>query len=259
MGHEAFKQLAFITVELPDLAALLVWRTAEKGVLLQLLQAKTYPTARATKEGCSCTQFAGTLDWALVSLQQAILGIAAKGCVALTVEGVAVAMLDMQLDTRDSHELGYASLRLLTVKLRQVAAKTDVEGKAGALWSEVKLRSAHLDVGTGEARHHSKACHSVVRPFTGPLQILHDGEPPPILHLEALLKLVTENQEGSGGRHVCVLGASIQVVVWVLELCSVLKTGTLRQQNAMQHFAHALDAEAVDGWMVGWMEDWMDG
>lgn len=35
------------------------------------------------------------------------------------------------------------------MKLRQVAAKTDVEGRAGALWSELKLRSLHLDVGTG--------------------------------------------------------------------------------------------------------------
>ena len=35
------------------------------------------------------------------------------------------------------------------VKLRQVAAKTDVEGRAGALWSELKLQSLHLDVGTG--------------------------------------------------------------------------------------------------------------
>lgn len=32
-----------------------------------------------------------------------------------------------------------------------------------------------------------KACHSVLRPFTGPLQILsQDGEPPPIVHMEAM-------------------------------------------------------------------------
>jgi hypothetical protein len=38
--------------------------------------------------------------------------------------------------------------------------------------------------------HHpirGKACHSVLRPFTGPLQILsQDGEPPPIVHMEAM-------------------------------------------------------------------------
>ena len=33
----------------------------------------------------------------------------------LYVEGLGVAMLDMQLDTRESHELGYASLKSLTV------------------------------------------------------------------------------------------------------------------------------------------------
>lgn len=191
----------------------------------------------------------------------------------LYVEGLGVAMLDMQLDTRESHELGYASLKSLTVKLRQVAAKTDVEGRAGALWSELKLRSLHLDVGTGEAKHHSKACHSVLRPFTGPLQILsQDGEPPPIVHMEAMLKLVTENQEGGadsskaidtrdGSAHYEVrrlelkvqpLGLHIEtalvseVVVWVLELSSVLKTGTLRQQKPMQHLAHALDAEDMN-------------
>ncbi len=35
------------------------------------------------------------------------------------------------------------------VKLRQVAAKTDVEGRAGALSVELRLGSLHLDVGTG--------------------------------------------------------------------------------------------------------------
>jgi len=192
----------------------------------------------------------------------------------LDVEGMGVAMLDMQLDTRESHELGYGSLKFLRVKLRQVAAKTDVEGRAGALSVELRLGSLHLDVGTGEARHHSKACHSVLRPFTGPLQILsQDGEPPPLLHLEALLKLVTENQEGGtnnskaiddtrdGSAHYEVrrlemrvqpIGLHIEtalvseVVVWVLEMSSVLKTGTLRHQNAMQHLANALDAEAMN-------------
>lgn len=35
------------------------------------------------------------------------------------------------------------------MKLRQVAAKTDVEGRAGALSVELRLGSLHLDVGTG--------------------------------------------------------------------------------------------------------------
>lgn len=34
-------------------------------------------------------------------------------CKDLDVEGMGVAMLDMQLDTRESHELGYGSLKFL--------------------------------------------------------------------------------------------------------------------------------------------------
>ena len=33
------------------------------------------------------------------------------------------------------------------VQLRQVAAKTDVDGRGGSLWVDLKLRSAHLDAG----------------------------------------------------------------------------------------------------------------
>ncbi|CAK9058014.1 Hypothetical protein SCF082_LOCUS31013 [Durusdinium trenchii] len=192
----------------------------------------------------------------------------------LRLEGLGVAMLEMQLDTRESHELGYGSLKGLTVQLRQVAAKTDVDGRGGSLWVDLKLRSAHLDVGTGDLKHQSKACHSVLRPFTGPLQILsEDGEPPAILHLEAMLKLITENQEvaprliepqaatgpsRNGSAHYEVrrfelkvqpLGLHIEtalvseVVLWVLELSSVLKSGTQRQESHMQHLANALDAE----------------
>lgn len=51
------------------------------------------------------------------------------------------------------------------------------------LW---KVRNRILEPGATHPR--GKACHSVLRPFTGPLQILsQDGEPPPLLHLEALL------------------------------------------------------------------------
>eukprot|EP00913_Durusdinium_trenchii_P019501 g18332.t1 len=220
----------------------------------------------------------------------------------LRLEGLGVAMLEMQLDTRESHELGYGSLKGLTVQLRQVAAKTDVDGRGGSLWVDLKLRSAHLDaghrnrrraqdVGTGDLKHQSKACHSVLRPFTGPLQILsEDGEPPAILHLEAMpfglkdgelqkavsLKLITENQEvaprltepqaatgpsRNGSAHYEVrrfelkvqpLGLHIEtalvseVVLWVLELSSVLKSGTQRQESHMQHLANALDAEDTD-------------
>ena len=40
-------------------------------------------------------------------------------------------------------------MKRFEVKLRQVAAKTDVEGRAGALSVELRLGSLHLDVGTG--------------------------------------------------------------------------------------------------------------
>lgn len=63
--------------------------------------------------GNSWGEFLGLKNWDLLVLNGTRHGRSAQD---LTVEGVAVAMLDMQLDTRDSHELGYASLRLLTVR-----------------------------------------------------------------------------------------------------------------------------------------------
>ncbi|CAJ1367447.1 unnamed protein product [Effrenium voratum] len=191
----------------------------------------------------------------------------------LSLEGIGLAMLDVQLDSGESAEIGYAALKALKVRLSQHTSQTNVEGRAGALAAELSLGSVQLDVGSGDQKHQSKACHSVLRPFTGPLQILSENqEPLPMVHLEALLKLVTENQEdgqaierGDRSAHYEVrrlelkvqpLGLHIEtalvseVVVWVMDLCSVLQTGK-KENYSPEHLAAALDAEAAgDGALV---------
>lgn len=46
-------------------------------------------------------------------------------------------------------------MKSLHVQLQQVAAKTDVEGRAGLLCADLRLASVHVDVGTGDVRHQS--------------------------------------------------------------------------------------------------------
>ncbi|CAE7262166.1 unnamed protein product [Symbiodinium sp. CCMP2592] len=191
----------------------------------------------------------------------------------LSLEGLGVAMLEIRLDSGESHEVGYGCLRKLRVKVLQHAAKTDVEGRAGALSAEMQLSSAQLDVGHGQRKFmQGKDFHAILRPFSGPLQILSDetGEPPPLIHFEAMLKFVNENHDGEqegiskcreGSTHYEVrklelraqpVGLQIEtallaeVVVWVLELCSAFKSQKLRAESVAEQLAQSLDAEEFE-------------